>query len=1673
MRAKEPPARAERLPMEVGHIGVIARSRAPRGPAHALRALATPGVISSPGGPEARPARSAVLPGTASFAVGLEVALASVMQRLAPWIVALVSLASLTVGRRARSDGPTDPPDKGGTRPGALSLPTGPGSVQGLGERVVASPSTGAAQLVVPIELPAGPPGVTPALALRYDSRQGNGPLGVGWGLSLPSIARRTDRGLPRYGAGGAPADELLWNGERLVEVTPGVYRLRVEGEFTRIVALPSGYRADRKDGVQIFLGVSSASQIEEGGRVFRWLAERWVDPHGDEADCRYLHDGGQAYPVELRYGRAGQPSASVSLAYEPRPDALPDARPGFVVTTALRLHSLETLVSGARVRQLTLRYALGPGLSTLAGIELCGTDDGTCLPELGLGVGSFDPTAAELVALAPPGVTLEDPDAALVDVDGDSLPDVVRLRSDGASLWRNLGPLGFGSEEPLQGAPGVELSQVGVAFQDMDGDGRADLLMALGAGGMDGLAYLPAAGAGLGAPVEAAGPSALDPGDPALRWLDLDGDGKVDALRGDADGWTAWFNLGGGQFSAPVALPSPAPWLSLADPAVRLGDMNDDGLVDLVVVHSGSVQILLNLGFGLFAPPVAMVGAPEVLGDDARLALGDADGDGLPDLYYVAPGRLSLWRNQADGSFGPELRIAAAPAYEPTTTAVRLVDLEGAGTSDVVYSGEDSSGPFLWRLSLCPGGRPLLLQRFANGFGGQQAFSYRTTGALMGEAAANGTPWSSFAPFPLALLTEQQASDGRSAPMRIDRDYRDPYFDGAAHAFRGFGSSSETHPGDAHAAGLSIERHFHTGQGEDRALVGQPLSEASRADDGTLLATSGWTTAPVVVATGLSGEPCAFAAQLLRVDERWEGAASPSTRRLRQRFDAHGNVVESWEDGTIDGLGAAPVSRHWRHGFAEDETRWRLGLWDERELVDGSGARIALERRCFDGPDFVGLPQGQFSRGDLTRREAWVEGSRFDQVERRALDAFGNPRAILDGEGRRRELDYDAARSIFPVEERQFPLVGPPLRFRTVVDPILGEPVLFEDAGGQVTRYGRDGLGRLTSIERPGDPAGDPAELIDWRLDLRPAAVIVRRRPAPGGPFTIVSASLVDGLLRPLAKIDSAEGGRFAVSGLVDRDARGGVDRRYEPFFSSGTADLAIPQGTGVTESFVDGLSRPIRRLLPAGEALRWSYGPSTVDSWDALATAGAAWPVRRQVDPWGQTLAIFADEPGQGEAIFRFDRDAAGRVVRRTTPESLSAVVTRDGLGRIVALADPDAGKLRWSLDRTGKPVERRDAAGHVLRWSYDGAGRLLEEDDAAGRLARYRYDVPGPGECGAATPARLLSVQDRTGTTCFGYDVQSRLVTEEVTLGEDDLTTSFAYDAADRLIGVGYPDGSSVRYRYEGRSLAPSLPGLLDAASYDAAGDPIQRSFANGLSLRVDRDIEGRELGADATVGPTDLVSLHYRLLASGAPAELDDETGATTYQLDSLERLVGETGPEGARAQSYDAEGRITGRWATPADPRLPGTGLGYGQNAGPHALTQDAAGAYRYDAAGERIASRGLALGYDDEGRLLGASAPDFQASYGYAFDGERRRRDVAWKDGRTLTARSFGPFVELRDGVLWKHVLLGAERIASLPGALPDRKVALGVGCGSVPGPCSLAPVWLILAALGLRRRRR
>ncbi len=120
----------------------------------------------------------------------------------------------------------------------SLSLPKGGGAIRGIGEKFAANPVTGTGRMTVPISTSAGRSGFGPQLSLSYDSGSGNGPFGFGWTLSLPTITRKTDKGLPQYDDAAESDVFILSGAEDLVPV----YRRDLDGEW---IAAHPGHTRD------------------------------------------------------------------------------------------------------------------------------------------------------------------------------------------------------------------------------------------------------------------------------------------------------------------------------------------------------------------------------------------------------------------------------------------------------------------------------------------------------------------------------------------------------------------------------------------------------------------------------------------------------------------------------------------------------------------------------------------------------------------------------------------------------------------------------------------------------------------------------------------------------------------------------------------------------------------------------------------------------------------------------------------------------------------------------------------------------------------------------------------------------------------------------------------------------------------------------------------------------------------------------------------------------------------------------------------------------------------------------------------------------------------------------------------------------------------------------------
>lgn len=211
----------------------------------------------------------------------------------------------------------TEPDKSYYSPPPAVSLPKGGGAIKGIGEKFAANPVTGTGSMTVPIATSPGRSGFGPQLSLSYDSGAGNGPFGFGWSLSLPSITRKTDKGLPRY-LDGAAADVFILSGaEDLVPVlepkepnsrtvgnqtyTIQHYRPRIEGLFARIErwtnqAEPQEtfWRSISKDNITTWYGKGEKSRIadpDDPTRIFSWLICESYDDKGNVIAYHYKEE--------------------------------------------------------------------------------------------------------------------------------------------------------------------------------------------------------------------------------------------------------------------------------------------------------------------------------------------------------------------------------------------------------------------------------------------------------------------------------------------------------------------------------------------------------------------------------------------------------------------------------------------------------------------------------------------------------------------------------------------------------------------------------------------------------------------------------------------------------------------------------------------------------------------------------------------------------------------------------------------------------------------------------------------------------------------------------------------------------------------------------------------------------------------------------------------------------------------------------------------------------------------------------------------------------------------------------------------------------------------------------------------------------------------------------------
>ncbi|HET9620835.1 MAG TPA: FG-GAP-like repeat-containing protein [Kofleriaceae bacterium] len=1581
-----------------------------------------------------------------------------------------LTAAGLALIAAPRTAGAVNGPSPGAVSAQTVKLPASPGSVRGLAENASVSNHTGQVRYTVPIELPRGPGGFAPTLALGYDGSLGNGPLGVGWQLAQPAIRRSLRLGVPSYTA----ADELELVGfagdGQLVALGNGEYRAEGQGNAYTGVAVDGGFEVTAPDGTVYRFGTTAASRKASGAQTAAWYLAQIRNVAGQTIDYQYHADRGELYLDAITWGPAvaGAPAFRVDVDYEARGDAAVSYRTGFRVETAQRIAKLRVSAFGALARVASVTYEQTFALSRLHGVTVTSGDGATALPPV-----TFTYATAQAGAVTAVGDlggwALNLQGTSLFDVDGDGAMDLLRLTSTGHSYRRNLGGA-FAAPVSVAGATGAGLDQV--RLLDLTGDSGAELVWQQGSQWsvfqMTGPDAAHRSWTALGA-----WPGAQNVALSAVAVTDLNGDYRMDVLS--TAGSQLQVRVGSATgLGAPVTMPAidpTRPFITPGATGLSFPDINGDGLADAVYLSSTAMFLYLGKGNGQFEKYLDLTypwGSSIAI---SQIRLGDLDRDGLMDAAVVRAGDVAWYRGLPGGQLAATPVLLTRPAGTDASVVVAIADGNGNGSEDVIWSSPTG----MWILDFAGATSAGMLTAIDNGLGQTQRFAYQASAQLAFAAAAAGDPWATTMPISIPVAVQTRIDLASGEPSRSSRlDVRDGIYDHDECRFLGFRQSTVTTPdpadGGAPAQAIVHTQRFADGLGTDRALRNAVIFDQIADGTGAIFVQTHHDVAAMAIAGLPAGDPRLMRAIVRSsIGAHFEGQATPITTETDYAYDAEGRQTEVRALGRSDVTGDESITRsRYTTGRSARGVRDKLCEVTLFTLAADGSESLLSQAQTLYGDDQTVAPLYDAAAGwPRVQRALLASEARWVDLQTTQYDAVGNPIVVRDG-GVTRTIGYDGAQ-VHATSETVAPSASKTLQWGATWDATLGVPTAIRDAAGTETHVAYDGLGRATaSALGAGAPhsvqayhtVGPRPYLEHFTYDGDPAAIAALPSPWTAASHWRHTVDVLDSAGEPAFTATQLATDRWLISDFRQRDAHGRTTAIADAFAWQGSvtglATLALPPGVAVRTTSYDALDRVVTRTLPTGSASHYAYQAfQTTITTDGLA------PVTSILDGLDRVRHTERTIGGVREAIDA-TFDAAGRITRLDAGGGATHQFTYDSLGRLTFATDPDIGDRHLAYDDGGHLVSWTNGAGQQLAYTYDGAGRLATTAASDGAQFAYHYDDALDPAGFAHTAGQLAWVDEPTGQTQLGYDAFGRGNRVHRTVHGQAFDQQTTQAPSGLPLHVDYDDGLSIAYAYDPAGRPTQVGDLWSATSQDPAGRILDEQYGNGVTQHYTRDPLGQATRIQIAHGATTLYDAAIGYSPYAAITSVTDSDGhgldhSAAFTYDGAGRITRGVLGQAAAAYTFDyqydgLQNMIRRAAHGPRDLGILTGTYRYGETRagvphGPRQLTSivpDAAAGspagaptttLAYDLAGRTIAQDGRGLDYNAFDQLVavhGVALADGTigaVSHAYGYDGQR----VATIDPRGAEQRWFTADVsQAADGTRDYFVRLGGRLLGRI-----------------------------------------
>ncbi|MDO8662670.1 MAG: RHS repeat-associated core domain-containing protein [Candidatus Omnitrophota bacterium] len=1079
--------------------------------------------------------------------------------------------------------------------------------------------------------------------------------------------------------------------------------------------------------------------------------------------------------------------------------------------------------------------------------------------------------------------------------------------------------------------------------------------------------------------------------------------------------------------------------WASSAGGYTALsGDFNADGLTDLCLFKksSGEFKVAFSNSKSFVDESTWITG----YATDKDALVSDFNNDGLTDIGYwdKTTGRWYYAISTGDKFVdkGVWLDSFGSSNDESATTG----DFNGNGITDAATFDKDQLGIDRWTTRLSTNQPADLLTEIDNGIGGKTKITY----TYAASEDNLGLPFPVYVASSISLINTFPTE--RAATYTQNFSFSGGYFDTTEREFRGFAKVRVTDPITHNYS----ETYFYQGKSDetdpfkkDGALKGQ--IDKVIAYDGSNRKISETVNTYEVKKAGPEDRFLGFPSLKEQNTTVYEENGSSLATKNTFSYDNIGNLTGETSYGDITKTGdEKSTSNTYAQAYSYNTTAssgFNRPL--ESSLKDKDGNIVTQKNFEYD------------AKGNLAKDIVLISNPLTSSVvttqTQYSYDDYGNLTSTTNALGKSVTTEYETDLYTYPAKVTNS--LAHSISY--IYDPKFGVVKSVTDTNGATSSTTYDSFARPVQVKNAYDQVVTTYTYPDFNTKTTTNAV---------GLF---KTEYIDGLGRKYKAISSGEDGASqrnissevfynergltaseSLAHYVDEDAgnisyiRYRYDKRGR--IAETISDFATPmQETGEPGDY--------SQLTGKDTFSSISYlTPLYVETTDPLGHRKGTLK-----DVYGNILEvrefIHADNETKPDGAFHtyYEYDTQNNLTKTTDNKGNTTQIFYDSIGRKLKMIDPDMGTWSYEYDILGNLKKQTDAKGQILTFEYDDLNRLakkssLRGSEAAEAISEYFYDDPAKDNC----VGRLSKITDLSGSTEFFYDKLGREVKSIKSLrgtegaGTISYTVQREYDVLDRLTKLTYPDGEAVNYTYDTNSgLLKSLRGTagteaisyVQNMSYNAKGQSTNILYGNNVqtTYTYGQDLRLANISTIHSPSSTILQNLDYTFDHNGNLTDLNDaiRNKKRNYTYDDLDRLISAKNtpaPGGLYGDFYYSYNSI-GNMFEKTEPNNSTITMGYGKDAGPHALTSVGNCNYQYDANGNMTVGKNKILSYDTENRLLSVNEQGIITSFLYDGDGGRVRKTT----GSNSTTYIGSLFEKDSSGKITKHIFAGSNRVAS------------------------------------------